>query len=458
MEFRVKLNPKQKEAYKRLKFEEETEELVYGGAAGGGKSFLGCFWLTSEMIEYPGIRTFIGRKELKRLRQTTLLTLWEVFKVFDLKRDRDYNYNAMEGTVTLANGSVVQLLDLIYQPSDPLYDRFGSSEFTHGFIEEAQEIEKQCRDVLITRLRFKTKELNIKGKQLEVCNPGNNYLYTEFWEPYKKGELKPPKAFVPATVDDNKDNLSLDYINKLDNAPPEIRRRLRDGDWDFANTSNLLVIRNWIDNVLSAYIPTTGEEQYLGVDVSDEGNDSTIMAHWIMEKGIKYLVNLVKIEVAITQQTDIGGAIVEEIIKYAKQYGIGYENINIDTVGVGASARDAARRKGYFVNSYKGGEHVDKEALEEEDIAEYMNLRTYSYWQLRQAFQNNSIRIWNQLPYLDQLVRDLTGHAFTTNDKMIILEEKKAVKKKIGRSPDYGDATVIGFAPQPTSKFSFALV
>jgi hypothetical protein len=55
------------------------------------------------------------------------------------------------------------------------------------------------------------------------------------------------------------------------------------------------------------------------------------------------------------------------------------------------------------------------------------------------------------------LKRQLTAHTFSTNDKVITLEKKDQVKKKIGESPDIADAVVMGKFPQPKTKFGFII-
>ena len=52
----------------------ETTEIGYGGAAGGGKSYLMCYWLTIMCLQYPKTRYGFARKELKTLKRTTLMT------------------------------------------------------------------------------------------------------------------------------------------------------------------------------------------------------------------------------------------------------------------------------------------------------------------------------------------------------------------------------------------------
>ena len=45
-----------------------TTEIGYGGAAGGGKSYLLCYWLTIMALQYPKSRWGFGRKELKTIK------------------------------------------------------------------------------------------------------------------------------------------------------------------------------------------------------------------------------------------------------------------------------------------------------------------------------------------------------------------------------------------------------
>jgi len=79
-----------------------------------------------------------------------------------------------------------------------MYERFGSTEYTGGWLEEAGEINFGAFDVLKSRIgRQKNKEFGLIGKILITCNPKKNWLYVDIYKPFKQGEL--PK--VPIYVD-----------------------------------------------------------------------------------------------------------------------------------------------------------------------------------------------------------------------------------------------------------------
>lgn len=129
LQFRA--NPKQRQAL-RLWMDKTTTEIGYGGAAGGGKSFVivAATWMSC--MAYPGTRWFWGRKELKNLKRTTLASYFKFCDVYGVGAEQRGNFNAQEGYIRFPNGSEILLLDMARNPSDPLYTRFGSLELTGG--------------------------------------------------------------------------------------------------------------------------------------------------------------------------------------------------------------------------------------------------------------------------------------------------------------------------------------
>jgi len=85
----MRLLPKQENAVYYLK-DNETRELIYGGAAGGGKSALGVLWLIESCQRYKGSRYLMGRAKLKTLKETTLATFFELSSKLGISDQWEY--------------------------------------------------------------------------------------------------------------------------------------------------------------------------------------------------------------------------------------------------------------------------------------------------------------------------------------------------------------------------------
>ena len=129
MESEINLLPKQTEAWDFFE-DPNITELGYGGAAGGGKTRLGCYLAIHIALTYPGSRGAIARKELKVLRLTTLAEMFIIFSELGIEQGQEYKYNQQDNIISFANGSEILLLDTAVSHQDPEYTRFGSLNFS----------------------------------------------------------------------------------------------------------------------------------------------------------------------------------------------------------------------------------------------------------------------------------------------------------------------------------------
>ena len=234
----LRLSKKQGRAWRLLESSPVVTEVLYGGAAGGGKSWFGCNWQIYRRLEYPNTRGAIGRDELKRLKRTTLRTLfdcWTAFWSFNEQRVT-MRYNEQSGSIQFSNGSEIVLLDLHQYPADPDFAALGSLEITDAFIDEATEITLKAFQILSSRIRYKLDLLPVKEPKILLAgNPANNWVKFRFVADADglPVNLKPYQAFVPALLMDNPDpEFRRVYSQQLEKLGDYDRRRLLYGDWN----------------------------------------------------------------------------------------------------------------------------------------------------------------------------------------------------------------------------------
>ena len=223
IEFRSK-NPKQLLAASYW-IDDETEEIVYGGAKYGGKSYLGASMIFGDALIYPDTHYFIAREELNDLRKFTMPTISEVFNNWGLKLSDYATYNGQDNVYRLYNGSLVFLIACKEIPSDPLFERFGSMQMTRGWIEEGGQIKEAAkRNLALSIGRWNNAKYNLKKKLLITCNPKKGWLKREFVEPWMAGILALSKKFVQAFATDNKHG-DPNYIKSLSEEKDQVTRQ-----------------------------------------------------------------------------------------------------------------------------------------------------------------------------------------------------------------------------------------
>jgi hypothetical protein len=265
----IKLQAKQFEAAKYWT-DNVSEEILFGGSKGCGKSFLGVFLIFGDALMYPQTSYFIARHNLNDLKKYTMPSVLEVFQFMGLNFPDYCQYNASDNIFTLKNKSQIYFLDLAYSPSDPEYHRFGSRQFTRGWIEEAGQVAALAIENLMTTVgRWKNDQYKLRRKLLLSANPNKGYCYANFYLPSKNGTLPDYRKFIQAHPTDNK-YLPVDYLESLKRLPDNERERLLNGNWEYDNDPNTLIDIEAIDNMFSNDFVKPGKK-YIIADIARFG-------------------------------------------------------------------------------------------------------------------------------------------------------------------------------------------
>lgn len=427
-EIRFKPTLKQYLAWEKLQ-DKTTNYVLFGGAAGGGKSFLICIDALINCIKYPGVKYFIGREELKRLKDSTFLTFYKAARYYNVP-SKTFKYQGQEHYLQFANGSRIDLLDLKYLPSDPLYERYGSAEYTGGYIEEGGEVNFAAFDTLKSRIgRCKNDEYNIAEKILITANPKKNWLKKIFVDPAMKKELPENYFYVSALVGDNP-YIETNYIKNLESLTDKVKKqRLLFGNWNYEDDDDSIMS---YDAITSSFSNTFIKEgiKYMSCDIARYGQDNTVITIWNGWRAEKIITHSKKSIVEIT-----------EIINNLRQkHEISIRNIVIDEDGVGGGVVDALRGCIGFVNNSTPIQMLQKKQ-------NFQNLKSQCYFGLAEKINNNEVFINCTQSEQDLITEELQVIKQKNQDsegKLSIIPREE-IKGLIGRSPDFASSLMMRY-------------
>ena len=419
-----------------------TNEVLFGGGAGGAKSFLGVYWITKMALKYDGTRYVIGRWKRKYLYETTLNSLWEVFKLQGVKPDEHYKFNAQSGIIKFVNGSEILLKDLFTYPSDPNFDSLGSLEITAAFVDEANQVDSKAKDILRSRIRYKIDQYGLIPKILYSCNPAKNWVYTDFFKPHREKTLRPNRAFIQALAMDNP-FISEHYIESLKDLPQASKERLLFGNWEYdSDPATLINYDNIIELWTNDYVgkdengALEQNDHYITADIARFGTDKTVAMVW---HGLR-VIDMITLDVSSVKES------VQMIEGLSMKYKVSMGDIIIDADGIGGGVKDYLRGSKGFNN---GGKPIKEK--------NFANLKTQCYYKLADMINKGLIYIGlddgkesiiQELEYVKSFDMD--------KDNKLKIMPKDKVKEHIGRSPDYSDCLMMRmfFELRPKSRYS----
>lgn len=433
----IELLPKQEHAVYYLR-DNVTSEILYGGAAGGGKSALGCMWLIEMCQTYAGSRWLMGRSKLKTLKETTLNTFFDVSAKLGITGQ--YTYNQQSGIITWYNGSEIILKDLFLYPSDPNFDSLGSLEITGAFIDECNQVVYKAWQIVKSRIRYKLNEFGLMPKILGSCNPAKNWVYSSFYHPSKKKELPAYRRFIQALPTDNP-HLPKSYLQALLELDDNSRQRLYYGNWEYDDDPAALIdFRKLQDVFTNTFVK--GGERFITADIARFGRDKTVIGVWDGFRLIKL------IEYAKNKVTEAA----ERIRELAEFYSVPMSNVLCDDDGVGGGVVDILGCEG-FVNNSKPLDNPETKEPEN-----YQNLKSQMYYALAKLINESGLYIecvdGNIRDIIIQELEQVKQHDMDKDGKKKVLP-KEEVKELLGRSPDYADMIMMRMWFEYRFKFEF---
>lgn len=452
----MKLLKKQSNAIFYLK-DTKTKFLLYGGAAGGGKSALGVLWLIENCQKFKGSRWLMGRSKLKSLKDTTLKTFFDLSN--DLGISNQWEYKEQRGAIIWSNGSEIILKDLFLYPSDSDFDNLGSLELTGAFIDECNQLVYKAWEIVSSRLRYKllnychvcgcqdksnviefktieSEEIPVKWicsnnhttkglipKLLGTCNPAKNWTYKEFYIKDKENVLPSDSMFISALPTDNP-YLPQSYLDSLLRLNKNSRERLYYGNWEFDDDPSTLISYDAILDYWNGEHVIKSNLQAMTIDVARKGKDKTVIRIWA---GF-YCIKRISIPICLINE------LVAKIKELQRIYKIPNSRTVADEDGVGGGVIDFTGCIG-FVNNSK--------ALLGQN---YRNLKTQCTFIAARKIENREMaEICHDKSVIDLVSSEMEQIKVLSvdSDNKLDIVDKKKIKEQLGRSPDDWDSIMM---------------
>ena len=222
-----------------------ADEKLYGGAAGGGKTAAIVAEAVTLALEYPGIPINLFRRTIPELNKTIkpeiIKQCWAYIKAGNIVWHGQASGDKDGRSYEFANGSTIILN---YCDTDADIYRYQGAEMPVIGIDELTQFPQAWVEYLLTRNRTSNHDWPVLF--MAGTNPGgigHGWVKQRFIDPIPPEQINTvmidggdtsTRVFIPAKVDDHPDErFKKDYKRKLSAiTDPQLRRALRDGDWD----------------------------------------------------------------------------------------------------------------------------------------------------------------------------------------------------------------------------------
>lgn len=444
-------------------FFSEADLLLYGGAAGGGKTDLLCGLSVTQAL-----RSVIFRRQ-----SNDLDSFWD--RLIEISPNNERSDSVKKRLVT-DDGRLVECGHL-ENPGSELswqgrpHDFIGFDEgaqltaykvnFVLGWLRSASG--KRCRAVIASN-----PPIGGEGQWLnEWFAP---WLDPAFADPAMPGELRwavtvgdrseirtvwvdgpgrhtidgveydaLSRSFIPSKLDDNLYLKDTNYRAQINAMPEPLRSQLLHGDFMAGREDDpyQVIPTEWLLLAHDRWRKNEGKERgkmlCLGVDVAQGGADETVLAplhghrveKLVREKG---------------KNTPDGPSVALMVLNTRRDDCL----ITIDlTGGWGGSARDHLKThhkigtEAFVASEGSSGKTADGKL-------EFLNMRAESWWRLREALDPTNDPVI-EIPPDQRLQAQLTAPKWKLRGVKIQVEAKDEIKKRLGSSTDDADAVIMAW-------------
>lgn len=398
------------EPYQSEFFESQSRYPAFVAAWGTGKTYTALLKAIDISLKYPNNLGLILRKRFTDLKSSTMLDFEQLVQA-KIPTSKDFEFD---------NGSKIMFRHL---------DEFQSGVVQNinlgwFFIEQAEEFDSSSEFDLL-RGRLRRKNVPLRQGFIIANTLGHNWV----WKLWKKGELK--NAHLTEAQSWDNPHLPIDFIDDLKEMETEAPARYRRfvlNSWDDVDTDDAVLDYN-------ALLDAVGKELFnlmdmptlVTCDPAELGSDKTVI---FAMKGYEVIDSYVGEK---KEAMETAGHIVAMCRKHSAHSAV------IDATGIGAGICSRVRELGIdAMRLHYGQGSSDKE--------QWKGIKEEMWMTAKQVLSDGKLSLPNADDGIGaKLLEDLTSQHYSVNSSgRVELEKKKEIKKRLGRSPDFGDAFIQG--------------
>lgn len=442
----------------------KADLLLYGGQGGGGKSAL-----LIGLAQNEHKRSLIMRRKYADLDALTE-------EAIKFNGSRAGFAGAPRPKLVTADGRLIQ-----FGACQHLGDEQGWQGQAHdlkGFDEAAQFLEMQIRFIMgwLRSAEPGQRTRGVLGSNPPLSSEGQYligmfrpWLDLTYHNPAKPGELRwcitdekgkdfwvdgpepierdgkkyipTSRTFIPAAVSDNPFLAGTDYQKQLDALPEPLRSAVRDGNFMAARADDecqvipsewaMLAQRRWTPNLPAGVAMTA-----LAVDIAQGGADQTVLT-------TRYGGYFPELVVKPGVETKDGDAIAVLVVENRRD---GCAIVLDMGGGYGGGAKMSLAHNQIVAVPFNGGSAAHGVSRDGARL-NFHNKRAEGYWRLREALDpsqegGSAIALPNDQELLAELCSVRFDPAYMER-KVVKIEDKREIKKRVGRSPDKADAVMM---------------
>ena len=426
-----------------------VDTIVLIGAVGTGKTDVAAHLVLSICQAFPKTRWPVFRVNQSTAVETVIPSFLDMAERIGMLQGpgKDFVYTQKPYRITFPNGSTIP-----FREADETKDRGGKKikgiNATGNMLDEVDEFDYDMY-LQATSRRGRHNEAGQPSLSILTMNPNDGWSKEHIYDKWKDGDL--PEGTVVIEFDLEDTWLTERDVARLQTNPEYWTQRYLYNNWDFNDEStSLFKSRHWaasIVNELDSTLPRSA-----GYDVARSGTDRSV-------RSLLYGTTLTDLRIMKDKTETVDTSVqADNLVTDAVEFEYGLDNLVIDAVGLGVGVVDSLSKLGYDSHEFMSGAKPDPDVrLDDMDNLPlaFDNLRSQMIYLYARGIELGKIKHFRGCPFLNELKKEAMVHHFDTTDKVLKVESKDKIKKRLGFSPDLLDAVIMALyvALRPTPEF-----